>query len=70
MKDKWKYEPAVRMAMGDNPQRPLNILSINSFGMDMPWSIRFTNEYGEQKVIKIPAELMEKCIEIIEKENV
>ena len=56
--------------MGDNPQRPLNILSINSFGWDMPWRVRFMNEYGEQKVITIPAKLVENCIEIIEKENV
>jgi hypothetical protein len=70
MKDKWKYEPAVRMAMGDNPQTPVNILSINSFGWDDPWSVRFIDECGEQKVIKIPAKLIQNCKKIIEKENV
>jgi hypothetical protein len=69
MKHKWKYETVVRMAMGDNPQRPLKILSINSYGWDEPWSVRFIDECGEQKVIKIPAELIENCKKIIVKEK-
>lgn len=64
-----KCEEAIRMSIGDNPLKPIKILSINlvsNSGRNV-WNVRLLDAYGHQFVKKVDAELVEACERVLEK---
>lgn len=61
-----KYEQAIRMSMGDNPLKPIKILSMNLVSNSV-WNVRLLDAYGNQFVKKVDAKLVEACEKRIRK---
>ena len=58
-------EAAVRLAMNDNPKKPLRIYSWPYVAAFDKYAVRYMNRFGEDQLVSLEGEFIRSCLRAI-----